>query len=69
MSAVGNALKAGLDLLKKGISAAIDAVKNVVKAAIEKAKAAIAALGQFAVHHQGHRLQPGPVAEQPRRGR
>ena len=48
MSAVGNALKAGLDLLKKGISAAIDAVKNVVKAAIEKAKAAIAALGQFA---------------------
>ena len=38
--AVGNALKAGLDLLKKGINAAINAVKNVVKAAIEKAKAA-----------------------------
>ena len=69
MSAVGNALKAGLDLLKKGISAAINAVKNVVKAAIEKAKAAIAALAQFAVDHQGRRRQPGPVAQQPRRGR
>ena len=39
MKAVGNALKAGLDLLKKGINAAINAVKNAVKAAIDKAKA------------------------------
>ena len=59
MSAVGNALKQGLDLLKKGISAAINAVKNVVKAAIEKAKAAIAALGQFAVIIKDIASNPG----------
>ena len=56
MSAVGNALKAGLDLLKKGISAAINAVKNVVKAAIEKAKAAIAALAP--VRRRSSRTSP-----------
>ena len=59
MNAVGNALKQGLDLLKKGISAAINAVKNVVKAAIEKAKAMIAALAQFAVIIKDVAANPG----------
>ena len=59
MTAVGNALKAGLDLLKKGISAAINAVKNAVKAAIEKAKAMIAALAQFAVIIKDVAANPG----------
>ena len=59
MNAVGNALKAGLDLLKKGIGAAINAVKNAVRAAIEKAKAMIATLAQFAVIIKDVAANPG----------